>query len=357
VRIIGYKIFIEMVIIMNNTGITMEEFKKQWLAGTSRENKLGLFIDSPFCAKLCKFCYFNSTKTSIGSDIYNKYYNEYLPMLFDEYKELLNYKKIDTVYFGGGTSSLMTADIMEKVFSLIPNFKDIKGKVFESHPAFVTEEKVDIWIKNKFTYITFGIQSMIDEVIKKQNRIKLDVEKLAKNIKKLQENGIKVNCDLILFFEEASENEIKDFLYSLNRVVDELNPDLITIYPNIHLLPMKLTNKDDEVVPIIKKFKREFLKFNRRNKVYKIMGDKLEINNVEIGENLINNYFCTKLTIDEFYNMRVYDSSSFPFQNKNQDILGIGGYGERRTYSYNGSGNYYEIYNNDWKPEIFLTEE
>lgn len=339
---------------MKEEKIEFNKFLKKWKEKDLTDKTLHLFIDNPFCVRKCNFCYFSSTKTSIGSDIYNKYYNEFLPKLLTEYKDILKSNKINSVYFGGGTSSLMTVDIMKNIFKLIPGFKKIPGKVFESHPAFMTTKKAELLIKNNFTYVTFGVQSFDKERLKKENRLPLNIEKLKKDVKFLQENGIKVNCDLIVFFEELDNYEIDKILENLKIMTEEIKPDTITIYPNIRVVfheNFNIENKE-KTYKYSAKLRRKFLKFSRKNKEYHFLKDQLSLDIEHIKKTTINNYFCIKISDEEFDKMRVYDSSSYPYQNKDQNVLGIGGYGERRTYSYFGRDEYYKIYNRNWKLEV-----
>ena len=169
---------------------TLDELKEIWkdkINGFRDKDIFCLYIDNPFCIKKCKFCIYSPTETKIGSDLYKKYYTEMLPGEIEKFKEILNLRVPDSIYFGGGTASLMTEEIMEDIFSKIPNFKEIKNKVFENHPAMLTKRKIDIFAKYNFTYLSFGIQSFNKEIILEQSRILFNINKVQELIQYAKE--------------------------------------------------------------------------------------------------------------------------------------------------------------------------
>ena len=93
--------------------------------------------------------------------------------------EVLSNAKIQAIYFGGGTASLMNVDVMKRIFDAIPNFKEIKNKAIEFHPSTLSAEKVQTIIDYKFSFVSIGIQTFDEEMLKSVNRNKVDVEKDA----------------------------------------------------------------------------------------------------------------------------------------------------------------------------------
>ena len=75
----------------------------------------GLYIHIPFCRKICSYCdFYKTTATSLMPD--------YLSALETELEERASYlegESLETIYFGGGTPSLIPLDGLQKIFEKI----------------------------------------------------------------------------------------------------------------------------------------------------------------------------------------------------------------------------------------------
>lgn len=340
--------------------LSYEELKNVWnkkLENWQESDMLNVYIDNPFCIKRCKFCIYSPTKTVIGSELYNKYYNELLPNEIEKFSFILKKKIPDTIYFGGGTASLMTYDIMKKVFMNIPNFKKIKNKVFENHPSLLTKRKIDLFAKYNFSYISIGIQSFDKELLKEQDRIIYDFDKVAEMIEYAKSKNIKVNCDLLAFMKSGEVSDLEQFGKDLELMGKKLKPDIITIFPMYQRIHTEFTDENkliysDELqkeknYKLISRLRRKMLKYNRKNNEgYKISNvDSLVLNKDEVLKHAKENYFFINMAPEEFHEIKQYSSSGFPHQPSNQNVLALGGYGPRKPYSYHGRKFVYENVN------------
>src|SRR6056297_1618092 len=92
------------------------EFIEEWQKIKWNDNKtFNLYVANPFCLKKCKFCIYNSVIEKINSNCYKSYYDNFLINEIEGFKNILNNKTPDTVYFGGGTASFMTTKTMKNV--------------------------------------------------------------------------------------------------------------------------------------------------------------------------------------------------------------------------------------------------
>ena len=81
----------------------------------------GLYIHIPYCMKACSYCNFHfSTSTNTVDDMVNSILMEL------ELRKNQCFEKIETIYFGGGTPSLITPEYLDKIMILIKN--EIKVK-------------------------------------------------------------------------------------------------------------------------------------------------------------------------------------------------------------------------------------
>jgi oxygen-independent coproporphyrinogen-3 oxidase len=135
----------------------------------------GIYIHIPFCRQACHYCNFHFS-TSL------RYKNEFLAALLKE-MELFssaeggrshqNSDTIETIYFGGGTPSLLSADeinsIIQKVnthFTVAPDAEF----TLEANPDDITASKLDGWKQAGINRLSLGIQSFFEEDLRWMNR-------------------------------------------------------------------------------------------------------------------------------------------------------------------------------------------
>jgi radical SAM superfamily enzyme len=336
--------------------MNINEMKDLWLSKKWNEgDNFNLYIDNPFCINRCNYCIYNPTETKIGSDLFKRYYYDYLPNQILQFKEVLNNHPIDSVYFGGGTASLMPIDVMKDIFNLIPNFKDINYKVYENHPVFTTKEKIDLFAENNFTYLSFGIQSFNEKIIKAENRIHLNENKFKDMIEYIKSKGLKFNCDLLALIDKGEKEDIKILLKDLVRLVKEYEPNIITIYPKYQRIN---SNYSSANVPLFNSNDVAEASYQKIHDLRKILSHVLEnerdyyldpkllmLDKKSILDLIKTNYIVMKKEDMESLK-RAYTSSGFPHQPANQNVLGLGGYGDRKPYSYFGKERFWHL-NND----------
>ena len=108
-------------------------------------NKIGLYVHIPFCESKCKYC--NFVSGNFSRDNQEKYIDTLI-------KEINSYKiqnNVSTIFFGGGTPSILTAEDIEKIILAIKNnFKTSKNVeiTIECNPNSVSLEKLKKSIVN-----------------------------------------------------------------------------------------------------------------------------------------------------------------------------------------------------------------
>ena len=135
------------------------------------KKSLGIYIHIPFCVRKCKYCDFLSGPA--GKDVQKKY----VEMLLEEierYQEMMQNSHTDTVFFGGGTPSILDGEdivrIMEKLYAA-GNISETAEISIEANPGTVTEEKLLLWKKAGINRISFGLQSADNDELKCLGRI------------------------------------------------------------------------------------------------------------------------------------------------------------------------------------------
>lgn len=159
-------------------------------------NSFGLYVHIPFCESRCKYCSFYSTTKGIINE--EKFLNSLLSNLkqFEKY----NLKNIKTIYFGGGTPSILSPVFFEKFLKKIRNYYKVDKFAeitIEMNPEHVTLNKLIKLRKIGINRISMGIQALNDETLKKLNRV--HSKKTAIDaLELICENFENVSCDFII---------------------------------------------------------------------------------------------------------------------------------------------------------------
>lgn len=121
---------------------------------------MNVYIHIPFCAQNCSYCTFKKV-LSIDQNIHQSYFGA-LKKEFETSSQLRKGDKIKTLYFGGGTPSLISAEILTDFFVFLKQnytfFPDVEITL-ECHPASVTEEKLKAWEACGINRISLGVQT------------------------------------------------------------------------------------------------------------------------------------------------------------------------------------------------------
>jgi oxygen-independent coproporphyrinogen-3 oxidase len=159
----------------------------------------GIYIHIPFCRQACHYCNFYFT-TSLAQ---KKNLIEAIVKEITLSKEYLAGETIETIYFGGGTPSLLEADewksILEAIYDTHPKIS-LKEMTLEANPDDLTKEKIAELIALKdfgLDRLSIGVQSFYDSDLIYMNRAHNAGEALDA-IKRVQDAGFdNLTIDLI----------------------------------------------------------------------------------------------------------------------------------------------------------------
>lgn len=132
---------------------------------------LGIYIHIPFCVKKCHYCDFLSAPA--GENVRKQYVDSLLKEI-EEYRELLRQRTIPTVFFGGGTPSILPGKEILRIMERLKSFGRISDNAeitIEANPGTVTKEKLSLWKRAGINRISFGLQSAENEELKRLGRI------------------------------------------------------------------------------------------------------------------------------------------------------------------------------------------
>lgn len=185
-----------------------------------------IYIHVPFCQRKCDYCDFVSFVTD--EDTQNRYFD----MLLKEIElkaESMGVLPIDSVFFGGGTPSLVSERNISRTMEALNrhfNLSDSAEVSIEMNPHSATFSKIQEYKKAGINRVSIGLQSTEDSELKMLSRLH-NYEQFIKTYENVRKAGFSnVNIDLM---SAIPGQTVASFAGSLERVVS-LNPEHISAY-------------------------------------------------------------------------------------------------------------------------------
>ena len=132
---------------------------------------LGLYIHIPFCVKKCAYCDFLSWK---GSDEEREAYVQALEKEISSYSEFAKDYRVSTVFFGGGTPSVLEGEQTERILKKIRDTFRVEKDAeitLEMNPGTAQKEKLLLYRELGINRLSIGLQSVKNENLKLLGRI------------------------------------------------------------------------------------------------------------------------------------------------------------------------------------------
>ncbi|MGN0297700.1 MAG: coproporphyrinogen dehydrogenase HemZ [Lachnospiraceae bacterium] len=200
------------------------------------ENGYSLYIGIPFCPTTCLYCSF--TSYPIGR--WAARVDEYLEALFKEIEataQMFAGKYLNTIYFGGGTPTTLTAEQLDRLLTKVEKSFDLSHllefTVEAGRPDSITREKLEVMRRHPVTRISINPQTMQDKTLKIIGR-QHSVQQICDVYAMARELGFdNINMDLILGLPDEGIAEVENTMQQLAK----LKPDNITV----HSLAIKRT--------------------------------------------------------------------------------------------------------------------
>lgn len=181
-----------------------------------------IYINFPFCKYPCTYCHYLEN-LKFG---YNFIPDEYFTMVIKQLQSILGSLKnkcISSIYFGGGTPSLLTDSQIEIIEKLFKNYGIVANEVsIEIHPGMCNFD----YISNSFfTRYSIGVQTICQFIAKKYHRFSYDKEVIISMINNVRNSSFPKVINLDFVFDENISND--EILF-----VNDIQPETVTFYPN-----------------------------------------------------------------------------------------------------------------------------
>lgn len=202
-----------------------------------------LYLHIPFCKSKCRYCDFNSyacrDKQTILS--YINALNHEGELAASAYKNA----KIDTVYVGGGTPSLIEGSLMWSVLNTLAchfDLESVREWSIECNPESLNEEKLKLYRDVGINRLSIGVQSLKDENLRAMGRL----HSSAQAIKALELAGKyfdNISADLIVGLPYDTEQSIQAEVNMLSALVSHLSMYELSVEERTSLAKMVSSGK------------------------------------------------------------------------------------------------------------------
>ena len=195
-----------------------------------REN-IGIYIHIPFCKKKCFYCDFVSYENK--ENLIQEYIDTVCLEILQN-AEILSEYNISTIYFGGGTPSLIKVEYIEKILNTLKLFvtdeKEIKEITIEINPNSASLDKLEKYYNLGINRLSIGLQSTHDKILRNIGRLHTfnDFKEVLKNANAVGFKNISV--DLIYPLPGLNLSGFKETLNSVIKLKDEFNIKHISVY-------------------------------------------------------------------------------------------------------------------------------
>ncbi|MBQ5915948.1 MAG: coproporphyrinogen dehydrogenase HemZ, partial [Lachnospiraceae bacterium] len=212
-----------------NMSVEIAAREKELLSHVDYENGYSLYVGIPFCPTTCAYCSF----TSYPIGLWKGKVHLYLEALFKELEYVAQKMKgrtLDTVYFGGGTPTSLSAEELDQLLTKIENTFDLSTvkeyTVEAGRPDSITEDKLRTLRAHGITRISINPQTMKQATLDIIGRFHT-VEHVKEQFRLARELGFdNINMDLIIGLPEEDLEDVRQTMEQ----VKELAPDSVTVH-------------------------------------------------------------------------------------------------------------------------------
>ena len=280
-----------------------------------------LYIHVPFCMSKCNYCAFYSFACN------NPDWDKYADDICNELRfwaGKLGKIQIPTIFFGGGTPSLMPIPIFEKIINCIKDCFYVVPDceiTLESNPGTIDIDKLSGFVSNGVNRLSVGVQSLKDDELQFLGR-KHDVKTAMNLLESAMNIGLRVNADFIYGLPNQNVDDVINLCRGINNIgLSHVSMYELTIEKNTPFGKMNLDMPDN----------------NTMANMYNTISDYLSLPRYEVSNYAMPNNECR-------HNVNIWSGAAY---------IGVGRGAAGRIYLdgqwFDEMGNYerFEKINND----------
>ena len=193
----------------------------------------GIYIHIPFCKQSCHYCNFHfSTSTKNKDEVLDAIENEI------KQKGQATNEAISTIYFGGGTPSILDVNEINSIINRIHKEFNVESEAeitIEANPDDLNKEKIINLSLTEINRLSIGVQSFIDKELKIMNRAH-DSKKALNSIEISKKYFNNISIDLMYGVPEST---LESWIYNLDTVsqfdINHISSYALTLEPKTAL--------------------------------------------------------------------------------------------------------------------------
>jgi len=304
----------------------LSKFRK---LNNKKQNLLSLYVHWPYCESKCPYCDFNShvNETINVNDWVISYKNQLLAMKEELIKNDINFNHLNTLFFGGGTPSLMPLKVIESIIDIshkIFGFKQDIEITLEANPNSYDSKKFIRFKQLGINRISIGAQSLNNKYLNFLGRLHniKDIKIALKNASEIFDN---ISVDLMYAFYGQ---KIDDWISELENFLNFFNLQHLSLY--------QLTIEEGT----------RFFKDHKNGKI-KLIDNDIAGKFYDISDKVLNNYKFTKYEVSNYAKKGFKCKHNLNYWNSENWIgVGPGAYGRLWSFGENKSRIEYQNYKN-----------
>ena len=203
----------------------------------SDQQLLGLYIHVPFCSAICNYCNFN--RGLFGAALKARYVDAVVAEIRANPESQIPNPGADTIYFGGGTPSLLEPDDVARIVDACEEAFDVardREVTLEANPESIDASRLAAYRDAGVNRLSIGVQSFRDEELRRLSRLH-DADRATAAFRDARAAAFdNVSLDLMMWLPQQS---VSQWLESLDAAIalapDHLSLYLLEVYPNAPL--------------------------------------------------------------------------------------------------------------------------
>ncbi len=193
------------------------------------KNGYSLYIGIPFCPSICLYCSFSAYAYKAYEDRVEQYVDALIKEI-SEVSKMMDGKRLDTVYFGGGTPTTLSPDQLDRILTCLEEKFDLDNTieltVEAGRPDSITREKLQVLKNHNVERISINPQTMNQETLDLIGR-KHSVEDIKKAYELASEMGFdNINMDIILGLPGEGPDEVANTV----NIIKDMKPASLTVH-------------------------------------------------------------------------------------------------------------------------------
>jgi oxygen-independent coproporphyrinogen-3 oxidase len=187
----------------------------------------GLYIHIPYCLQKCHYCDF--TTFDLNHEISMSQYTQLILTELRQHAKFIPNKNLNSIYFGGGTPSLLPAEdiltIRRELANLGFDFNPNLEMSIEINPGTIDDKKLDLYLAAGVNRFSVGVQTFNDEYLKKCGR-EHSANESRQTLNFLRKNKLNFSFDLLFGLPHQTTESLAEDL----RELISFNPHHVSLY-------------------------------------------------------------------------------------------------------------------------------